>query len=116
MSLAKLLEKLKRLDKDATPGPWVADAEGIIAPKASTIMPGYQRIIISPDYISPAAMDLISYVRNALPVLIEIIEKQHNFIERCKWDRFVNNQHRRDMAYEITGYSDAQAEKLLGKK
>lgn len=75
MNLSDLIERLKTLDREATPGPWehgCSDGKPVVFYRAT----GYE----SPESITPemktaaANLSLVDELRNALPLIIKSLE------------------------------------------
>lgn len=69
------LDELEALAKKATPGPWIASAQGNVFAKNGGRTPGLSGPIVADCYDGgdPHDADLIVAMRNALPALIAAI-------------------------------------------
>ena len=86
-----MIEQLRQLEQDATPGPWAKDAPMMSQrdDRYVGMLPhgdGYRHVMVAPD---AETAELIAAMRNCLPALLDIAElaKRHHYHVNDEWER-----------------------------
>jgi hypothetical protein len=83
--MKQLIDRLRSLESAATKGPWRLDGFDIVSPTAGTLINGNTKLVVgSPDYLCEEDETLIIELRNALPLLLDHIEKLEVALRKCE--------------------------------